>query len=95
MRKIYEKRRNYFVTELNQIKGLHCRKAEGAFYAWVNFDTKKRSEEIADQLLQQTGVVGVPGQAYGENKNCCMRFSFACMDNVLREAVDRMKKFVL
>lgn len=95
MRQTYETRRNYFITELNKIDGISCREPEGTFYAWVYFDTTKGSNEIARQLLLQLGVVGVPGQAYGSNNSCCIRFSFACADDVLKETINRIKRFHL
>lgn len=88
----YERRRNFFVKELNKIEGITCRMPEGAFYAWVRFDTDKSSEEVAAMLLAQTGIVGVPGSSYGEENETCMRFSFACTMEVLEEAVRKMKR---
>ncbi|MFA5577198.1 MAG: pyridoxal phosphate-dependent aminotransferase, partial [Tissierellaceae bacterium] len=37
MRKQFENRRNYMYDTINSIKGLSCRKPEGAFYIMVNF----------------------------------------------------------
>lgn len=95
MRQTYETRRNYFITELNKIEGISCREPEGTFYAWVYFDTTKGSNEVAQQLLLQLGIVGVPGHAYGAKNSCCIRFSFACADDILKETISRIRSFHL
>ncbi len=87
----YERRRNYFVQELNKIEGISCRMPEGAFYAWVKFEGDKSAEEMAGILLEKTGIVGVPGISYGENKTPCIRFSFACKMEVLEQVISILK----
>lgn len=93
MSKEYETRRNYFVTELNKIEGITCRMPEGAFYAWVKFDTDKTADEIANEILEQTGVIGVPGNSYGEYDETCIRFSFACKMEELKKAIEMLKRY--
>lgn len=96
MRKIYENRRNFFITELNQITGVSARMPEGAFYAWVKFEKENMSSyQLADFLLKEAKVVGVPGEAYGKGAKNCIRFSFATSENELKEAVQRIKKVIL
>ena len=87
----YERRRNYFVQELNKINGISCRMPEGAFYTWMKFECDKSSEEMAELLLEKTGIVGVPGTSYGEKKVSCVRFSFATKMEVLEKAIDVIK----
>ncbi len=92
MRKTYDKRRNFFVDSLNSIKCLSCTKPKGAFYAWVNFDVNMSEHDLCDLILEKTGVLGVPGSAYGELEKKCIRFSFACDMKRLEEAVIRLTK---
>lgn len=95
MRQTYEQRRDMFIGMLNNIKGVSCDIPEGAFYAWVRFDVKgMNSIEMCDYLLEQAGVVGMPGNAYGEEKICCMRFSFATATKDLETAAVRMKEAI-
>ncbi len=92
MRKIYEQRRNLFIGILNSTKGVHCDLPEGAFYAWVYFDVKgMTSMQMCDYLLENAGVVGMPGDAYGEENICCMRFSFATATEDLETAANKIK----
>lgn len=92
MRRIYEERRELFVSALNSIPGVHCFPPEGAFYAWVYFDVKgMNSTQICEYLMEQAGVVGVPGDAYGEERACCLRFSFAAATEELENAAVRIR----
>lgn len=95
MRQIYQQRRDMFTGMLNQIKGVRCDVPEGAFYAWVYFDVKNmNSMEICEYLLENAGVVGMPGNAYGEENVCCMRFSFATATEDLRRAAENIKEAI-
>ena len=93
MCKQYESRRKLFVDGLNKISGVKSCYPEGAFYVWVKFEFgNMNANDIADYLLDTTGVVGVPGGAYGETKNSHIRFSFAKSTGELREALCRISE---
>lgn len=92
MRKVYEQRRDLFISVLNSTPGVRCVPPEGAFYAWVYFDVKgMTSMEMCEYLMENAGVVGMPGDAYGEENTCCMRFSFATATEDLEKASARIK----
>lgn len=92
MRKIYEQRRDLFVSVLNSTPGVRCVPPEGAFYAWVFFDFEgMSSSDMCEYLMEHAGVVGMPGSAYGEERVCCMRFSFANATEDLKTAAARIK----
>src|SRR5262249_3626965 len=62
----YRKRRDVFVAGLNQIPGFRCQAPQGAFYAWVNIeDTGLSAEELQTILLEEAGVAGIAGAAFG------------------------------
>ena len=62
----YRKRRDLFVGRLNRIPGFRCQVPEGSFYAWVNVeDTGLTAEEVARLLLEEVGVAGIAGAAFG------------------------------
>lgn len=91
MRRIYERRRNLFTGALNRIPGVRCTPPEGAFYAWVFFDFPGMdSVQMCEYLLENAGVVGMPGSAYGEDSVCSMRFSFANATRDLEIAAERI-----
>lgn len=94
MRKIYEERRDIFVSALNAIHGVNCKIPEGAFYAWVRFDVgNMNSFDMCEYLIEDAGVVGMPGAAYGEQE-CFMRFSFAAATEDIKKAAERIKKSI-
>jgi len=92
MRKVYEHRKNLFVNAMNQIPGVTCTMPEGAFYAWVRFDINDMdSSEMCEYLLENAGVVGMPGTAYGEEAACFMRFSIANPTKDIEVAAERIR----
>ena len=95
MRSIYEQRRDLFTAALNGIPGVCCTPPEGAFYAWVRFDLPGMDDvRVCEYLMDHAGVVGMPGSAYGEERACCMRFSFAAATGELETAARRIREAV-
>ncbi len=92
MRQSYEERRNFMVRAFNDIPNMSSPDIEGAFYAFpkVN-ETSKTSEEVANIILDEAVVVGVPGSAFGVTKDAHIRFSFAENFGKLKEAVERIR----
>ena len=92
MRQSYEERRNFMVNAFNGIPNMSSPDVEGAFYAFpkVN-ETSKTSEEVANVILDEAVVVGVPGSAFGITKDAHVRFSFAEDIGKLKEAVERIR----
>jgi len=91
MRQSYQARRDFIVDAFNSIPNMSHPDIEGAFYAFPKVDeTSKTSEEVANIILDEAVVVGVPGSAFGITKDAHIRFSFAEDMNKLREAVDRI-----
>ena len=92
MRQSYQERRDFMVNSFNNIPNMSCPDIEGAFYAFpkVN-ETGKTSEEVANVILDQAVVVGVPGNAFGVTRDAHIRFSFAEDMNKLEEAVKRIR----
>ncbi len=91
MRDSYQARRDYMVNALNAIDGVECRSIEGAFYLFPRFpNSKKNSLELADALLDQAGIAGVPGIAFGASGEGHVRFSIATAMADLERAVARI-----
>jgi aspartate aminotransferase len=89
----YRKRRDLFVTKLNAIPGFRCQMPDGAFYAWVNIkDTGLCAEEMARILLEDAGVAGIAGAAFGPAGGNYLRFSLVSARNLLDEALDRIER---
>jgi aspartate/methionine/tyrosine aminotransferase len=89
----YRKRRDIFVKRLNTIPGFRCQTPEGAFYAWVNIeDTGMSAEEVQKLLLEEVGVAGIAGAAFGVEGKNYLRFSLVSAAHLLEEALDRMER---
>jgi aspartate aminotransferase len=89
----YRKRRDVFIAGLNRIPGFRCLPPDGAFYAWVNIeDTGTSAEEVAKLLLEEVGVAGIAGAAFGPEGKDYLRFSLVSARNLLEEALDRMQR---
>jgi len=93
MRQEFARRREQFARDLNRVPGFRCMPPQGAFYAWVNIeDTGLSAEEVCRIMLEEGGVAGIAGAAFGVNATNCVRFSFASSSAILREAVERIQK---
>jgi aspartate/methionine/tyrosine aminotransferase len=89
----YRKRRDLFVTKLNAVPGFRCQTPEGAFYAWVNIeDTGLPAEEVARILLEEAGVAGIAGAAFGPAGKNYLRFSLVSSRHLLEEALERIER---
>jgi len=89
----YRKRRDLFVRKLNKIPGFRCQSPDGAFYAWVNIEETGRSaEEVQKQLLEEVGVAGISGAAFGAEGKNFLRFSLVSAPHLLEEALERIHR---
>jgi aspartate aminotransferase len=89
----YRKRRDQFVCGLNQIPGFRCQVPGGAFYAWVNIEeTGLSAEEVQNLLLEEAGVAGIAGAAFGPRGKNYLRFSLVSARNLLEEALERIHR---
>lgn len=76
---------------LNAIPGITCKKSAGSFYAFPNIKAfGKTSQAFAEELLENAGVVTVPGSAFGDMGEGYLRLVFANSDENLKEAVRRI-----
>ncbi len=94
MRDEFQRRRDAFVAGLNKIKGFSCRMPKGAFYVFPNIQqTGWKSKPLADALLEQAGVAGLSGTAFGEFGEGYLRFSVANSLENLQQALDRIDQW--
>jgi aspartate aminotransferase len=89
----YRKRRDVFVAGLNRISGFRCQSPDGAFYAWVNIEeTGLPADDVQKILLEEAGVAGIAGAAFGVGGKNYLRFSLVSARNLLEEALERMQR---
>ena len=100
MKVAFLRRRDLICGLLKEVKGLKVRIPEGAFYVMpeISFylgksDGETRitsSDELALYLLDKAQVATVGGDAFGAPE--CIRISYATSDDLLIEAVKRIKR---
>ena len=89
----YRKRRDLFVEKLNRIPGFRCQLPDGAFYAWVNIEeTGMPAEEVQRVLLEEVGVAGIAGAAFGAEGKNYLRFSLVSAMHLLEDALERIQR---
>ncbi|MBT9165168.1 MAG: Aspartate aminotransferase [candidate division WS2 bacterium] len=88
-------RREHFVKALNDIPGVKCVAPQGAFYVFPSFRGYNiSSQELATRLLNEAGVAGLTGTAFGIYGQGHLRFSFAnSLDNI-KIAVEKIGDFL-
>ncbi|WP_165445157.1 pyridoxal phosphate-dependent aminotransferase [Bacilliculturomica massiliensis] len=95
MLKEFEARKEYIYNELNGIEGLSCVKPQGAFYLFVSVrELGLTGFEAAHRLLQDYGVVTVPGESFGANGAGYIRLSYASSMENLKAAAALIREFV-
>ncbi|HEV2106328.1 MAG TPA: pyridoxal phosphate-dependent aminotransferase [Candidatus Eisenbacteria bacterium] len=88
-------RRRLVVDGLRAIPGLGIVPPQGAFYAFPNVErTGFRAAELADRLLEEAGVVTLPGTGFGAEGEGHLRLSCANSQANLREGLSRIGAFL-
>ena len=63
------------------------------FYLWLPIPKRfKSAYEFCEAVLEKSGIVLVPGNAFGEHGEGYFRLSFVCSDEQLQEVIDRLKE---
>lgn len=98
----FRERHAFVVKRFNEMPGLHCIEAGGAFYAFPDARAaiarlhkagkipQATDMALADYLLENVGVAVVPGSAFGAEGY--FRISFATSMDNLKEALARIEK---
>ncbi len=95
MIKAFKERHDFVVKSLNEIDGVDCLESDGTFYSFPNVEGLiarvegvTNDTELAEHLLDKTGVALVPGSAFGLPGH--IRLSFATSMENLEKAVERI-----
>ena len=102
MRKVFETRRNYIVSRMNQIDGVSCIMPEGAFYVMMNIEKLKgktlggtvihTSDDFAMAFLEKELVALVPCSGFGAPD--FVRWTYATSMENIKEGLDRLERFL-
>ena len=96
----FQKRRDLVVSMLNQAKGIHCPRPEGAFYVYPDVSeliglstpagkTIANDGDLIDYFLDDARVAAVNGAAFGLEP--AFRVSYATSEAILTEACSRIQ----
>ena len=95
----FRKRRDLVLNLMKDIPGWKTNTPEGAFYVFPDISyyfgktdgssTIKNPEDMCMYLLKDAKVALVTGEAFGDTN--CIRFSYATSENLLVEAISRIK----
>jgi aspartate aminotransferase len=95
----FKNRRDLVVKLINEIPGLKLNVPEGAFYVFPDVSSYfgktlrgslvKNADDFSMYLLGEANVATVTGDAFGNPD--CIRFSYATSEEILTEALTRIK----
>ncbi len=88
---IYKKRRDLFVSGLNQI-GWNVPLPKATFYVWIPVPPGYTSQELGLKLLEEAQIVVTPGNGFGPNGEGYVRVSLTNAETRLEEALRRIEK---
>ncbi|MBS7606820.1 MAG: pyridoxal phosphate-dependent aminotransferase [Candidatus Bathyarchaeia archaeon] len=92
----FDRRRRYIVEALNGIPGVRCTMPKGAFYVFPRLpDMGMLSFDVCMKLLEEEGVSTTPGSAFGESGEGHIRISYATSLEIIVEAVEKIKDFII
>ena len=91
--KMFRKRQQILVEGLKKLGWKDFHVPDTTFYLWLPIPKKyTSSSEFANDLLEKSGVVVVPGEGFGEYGEGFFRVSIVCSEEELYEVVERMEE---
>ena len=86
----FQKRRDYAVERLTEMKRIGFVKPKGAFYIFCDISRLGLdSQTLANRLLEEAHVSIIPGKAFGRDDY--VRISFAASIEEIKKGMDRLK----
>lgn len=90
--KKFKKKIGDFVQGLREI-GWSIDMPKATFYLWIDLPPRyNTSKEFCDELLEKSGIVAVPGSAFGNEGDKSVRLSIVADEDELKEVIRRMKE---
>ena len=88
--KIYQRRRDVVIEALRSIS-LQPNVPKATIYVWTKVPENLNDADFASELIEKAGVVVAPGSSYGTGGKGYFRISLTVNDELLEEAVNRIK----
>jgi LL-diaminopimelate aminotransferase len=90
MNAVYQRRRDLVVGALREI-GVAVEPPKGTIYVWAPVPDGHTSTSFSELVLEEAAVVVSPGSMYGPSGEGFFRISLTTPDDLLTEAVERLK----
>ncbi len=92
--KLFKENQEIFVKGLREELGWgEFNVPDATFYLWLPIPPRYKSAvEFTDDLMHKSGIIAVPGDAFGEYGKRYFRASIVCPKEQILEVIDRMKK---
>ena len=93
IRDIYQERRDVLYNGLKAL-GFELKKPKATFYLWTKVPKGFTSSGFVTHLLENTGVLGTPGNGFGAPGEGYIRFALTVSAKRMKEAVERIGKAI-
>lgn len=94
IRETFRERREIALAGLREIPGMRCAEPKGAFYLFPDIRAfGLDSQTFCNRLLEEAGVVCIPGSAFGNMGEGFIRIAYTANSAAIREAMARIKAF--
>jgi len=88
---LFQHRRDLMGHELSRLTGVAFDPPDGAFYYFVDVSRYGDDLELCRRILDNRGVITMPGQAFGEGGRGFLRISFAASEDEIRSGVEEIR----
>ena len=89
----FRQKRNEFVNGLKGLGWPDFHVPDSTFYVWAPIPPRfKTSQEFTSYVLNKSGIVLVPGNAFGKNGEGFFRASVVCSENDLYTCIERLRQ---
>lgn len=93
MRQAFAARRDLIYSLVSAIPGIKCLRPQGAFYLLCDISAfNMTSDEFCTKLLEEVQLAAIPCGSFGAEG--MIRLSYACSEENIRQAAERLAKFV-
>jgi len=88
---LYQERRDILISGLKSL-GWQVEPPKATFYVWIKVPFKMGSLKFAALLLEKADIVVTPGVGFGKHGEGYMRMALTVPQDMLKEAMERLKK---
>jgi len=95
MSESFQRRVELLWNRLQKIPGIHCHRPAGSFYLFPDISSLNTdSTAFALSLLEKARVLVIPGVAFGQSGEGCVRIAGTVGEDLLEEAMHRLQRYV-